>query len=51
MIWFLAVFAVGFGLIYKFSKGKAFAAIGVTWGIWIAISVVFSDLFKKFGLG
>lgn len=50
-IWFLAVFATGFSLIYKFSKGKAFAAIGVSWGIWIAISVVFSDLFKKFGLG
>jgi len=50
-IWFLVVFAIGFGLIYRFSKGKAFAAVGVAWGIWITISVVFSDLFKKFGLG
>jgi hypothetical protein len=51
MIWFLAVFAVGFGLVYKFSKTKAFIAVGITWGIWIAISVILSDFFKRFGLG
>jgi hypothetical protein len=51
MIWFLAVFAVGFGIIYKFSKAKAFVTVGITWGIWIAISVILSDFFKRFGLG
>lgn len=51
VIWFLAVFAIGFGLIYKFSKAKAFAAVGITWGIWIAISVILSDFFRRFGLG
>ena len=50
-IWFLAVFAIGYGVIYKFSKAKAFTAVGIAWGIWIAISVVFSDIFKRFGLG
>jgi hypothetical protein len=50
-IWFLAVFAVGYGIIYRFSKAKALATVGVTWGIWIAISVVFSGIFKRFGLG
>ena len=51
VIWFLAVFAVGFGSIYRFSKTKAFVAVGITWGIWITLSVVFSDFLKRFGLG
>ncbi|UCE67950.1 MAG: YIP1 family protein [Candidatus Zixiibacteriota bacterium] len=51
IIWFLVVFAIGFGYIYRFSKIKAFVAVGIAWGIWIALSVVFSDVLKRFGLG
>ena len=50
-IWFLVVFAIGFGFIYKFSKTKAFVTVGITWGIWIALSVIFCDFLKRFGLG
>ena len=49
-IWFLAVFASGFAFIYKFSTAKAYAAVGVLWGIWIAISTVFSGFFNRFGM-
>ncbi len=49
-IWFLAVFATGFGIIYKFSKQKAFVSIGVLWAVWIIISVVFSGFLKNFGM-
>lgn len=49
VVWFLAVFALGFGYIYKFSTGKAYAAVGVLWAIWIAISVALSGVFKQFG--
>ncbi len=48
-IWFLIIFAIGFGMIYKFSKARAFATIGITWGVWIALSVIFSDFLKRFG--
>jgi hypothetical protein len=51
VIWFLAVFAVGLSYIYRFSKTKAFVTVGITWGVWIALSVVFSDVLKRFGLG
>ncbi|UCC78931.1 MAG: YIP1 family protein [Candidatus Zixiibacteriota bacterium] len=48
-IWFLIIFAIGFGMIYKFSKARAFATIGITWGIWVALSVIFSDFLRRFG--
>ncbi|MCP4581707.1 MAG: YIP1 family protein [candidate division Zixibacteria bacterium] len=49
-IWTLAVFAYGFVTIYRFSVSKGYIAIGVLWGIWIAISVVFAETFKQFGM-
>jgi len=48
-IWFLAVFAFGFGYIYKFSTAKAYAAVGVLWAIWIALSVALSGVLKQYG--
>lgn len=48
-IWFLIVFAIGFALIYRFSKAKAFVTIGITWGVWVALSVIFSDFLRRFG--
>jgi hypothetical protein len=48
-IWFLIVFAIGFSVIYRFSRAKAFTAIGITWGIWVAISVILRDVFSRFG--
>lgn len=49
-IWFLAVFATGFGIIYRFSTAKAYTAVGILWAIWIALSVALSDVFKQFGM-
>ncbi len=49
-IWYLAVFAAGFGYIYKFSKSKALTAVGVLWAIWIALSVALSGVFSQFGM-
>lgn len=49
VIWFLAVFALGFGYIYKFSTSKAFAAVGALWAVWIAVSVALSGALKQFG--
>lgn len=49
-IWFLAVFALGFSIIYRFSLAKAYAAVGILWGIWIAISTAFAGLFSRFGM-
>ncbi|MEE9552753.1 MAG: Yip1 family protein [candidate division Zixibacteria bacterium] len=49
-IWFLAVFATGFGYIYKFSTAKAYTAVGVLWAIWIALSVALSGVLKQFGM-
>ncbi len=50
MIWFLAVFAFGFSVIYRFSIAKSYIAIGILWGIWIAISTVFANVFSRFGM-
>ena len=49
-IWFLAVFAIGFGYIYKFSNAKAFTAVGILWAVWIALSVALSGVLKQFGM-
>lgn len=50
IIWFLAVFAIGFGYIYRFSTAKAFTAVGILWAIWIAVSVALSGVLKQFGM-
>jgi ABC-type multidrug transport system permease subunit len=49
-IWFLAVFATGFGVIYRFTTAKAYTAVGILWAIWIALSVALSGVFKQFGM-
>jgi hypothetical protein len=49
-IWFLAVFGYGFAMIFRFSLAKAYIAIGILWGIYIAISTIFADVFRNFGL-
>jgi hypothetical protein len=49
-IWQLAVFAVGFGMIYRFSTAKSYIAVGALWAIWIVISVAAHDLFRNLGL-
>lgn len=49
-IWYLSVFAIGFGYIYKFSKAKAFTGVGILWAIWIAVSVALSGVFSRFGM-
>ena len=50
VIWFLAVFATGFGVIYRFSTAKAYTAIGILWAIWIVVSVALSGVFRQFGM-
>jgi hypothetical protein len=50
VIWFLIVFATGFSVIYKFSRAKAFTAVGALWFIWIILSVALSGVFSQFGL-
>ena len=49
-IWFLVVFATGFGIIYRFTTAKAYTAVGILWAIWIALSVALSGVFKQFGM-
>lgn len=50
VIWFLIVLATGFGIIYKFSKAKAFTAVGIMWAVWIILSVALSGVFSQFGI-
>jgi hypothetical protein len=49
-IWQLAVFAFGFGMIYKFSNAKSYIAVGALWAIWIVIAVVGHSFLKNIGL-
>jgi hypothetical protein len=50
VIWFLAVFASGFGVVYRFSTAKAYTAVGILWAIWIVLSVALSGVFRQFGM-
>ena len=50
VIWQLAVFAIGYSIIYKFSRAKAFVTVGILWVIWIICHVVFSSVFSRFGI-
>ena len=50
-IWFLAVFAAGFAVIYRFSMTKAYAAVGTLWAIWIVASTALAGVFQRFGIG
>jgi hypothetical protein len=47
-LWRVALWAIGFGVVYKFSQGKSYAAIGVWYLIWIAVSIWLSSLFQGF---
>jgi hypothetical protein len=49
-IWHIVVFAIGFSIIYKFSRAKAFMAVGFLWAVWIAISTIFASVFSRFGM-
>jgi hypothetical protein len=49
-IWHIVVFAIGFSIIYKFSRAKAFMAVGFVWAVWIAISTIFASVFSRFGM-
>jgi hypothetical protein len=49
-IWQIIVFALGFSVIYKFSRAKAFIAVGVVWAIWLVINVAFANVFSRFGM-
>lgn len=49
-VWSIAIFAIGFSIIYKFSRAKAFTTVGVLWIIWIAIMAAFAGLMKSFGM-
>ncbi len=49
-IWSLAVFALGFSIIYRFSVAKGYITVFVIWGIWIAISTAFAGIFSRFGM-
>jgi hypothetical protein len=49
-IWHIVVFAIGFSVIYKFSRAKAFIAVGFLWAVWIAISTIFASVFSRFGM-
>ena len=47
-IWRIALWAIGFSIVYKFTSGKSYVVIGTWYVIWIAISIVFSNLFAGF---
>lgn len=50
VIWQLAVFAIGYSIIYRFNKAKAFVTVGALWAIWIVCHIVFSSAFGRFGI-
>ena len=37
IIWYLIVFGLGYGYIYKFSKVKSYSAVIICWIIWVAV--------------
>jgi hypothetical protein len=47
-IWRVVLWAIGFSIVYKFTRGKSYAAIGAWYVIWIVVSIVFSNLFAGF---
>jgi hypothetical protein len=47
-LWRVALWAIGFGIVYKFSQGKSYAAIISWYVIWIIVSIAFSSLFAGF---
>ena len=39
-IWYLIVMGLGFSYIYRFSKGKAYAAVIICWLMWVGLTVL-----------
>jgi hypothetical protein len=47
-IWRIVLWAIGFSIVYRFTRGKSYVVIASWYIIWIAISIVFSNLFAGF---
>lgn len=49
-LWFLAVFGIGYAIVYKFSTTKGLIAVFFTWLVWVLITkVALASLFSAFG--
>jgi len=46
-LWRVVLWAIGFGIAYKFSKGKSYAAIGLLYVIYVVLYVVVSGALSK----
>jgi hypothetical protein len=46
-LWRVTLWAIGFGIVYKFSNGKSYTVIGVWYIIWILISIAVSTLAER----
>jgi hypothetical protein len=46
-LWRVALWAIGFGIAYKFSKGKSYTAIGLLYVIYVVLYVVISGALSK----
>jgi hypothetical protein len=44
-IWMVILLIIGFGVIYKFSRGKAAGSVLGLWFIWILLSITLSNVF------
>ena len=44
-IWMVVLLIIGFGVIYKFTQGKAATAVVGLWVIWIFVSIALSSVF------
>jgi len=49
-IWYLAVFAIGFSILYKFSRTKSYVAVFGLWVLWIVVSTVAGGFLQQFGI-
>ncbi len=47
-LWRVALWAIGFGVVYKFTQGKSYAVIGAWYVIWVVVSIGLSSLFQGF---
>jgi hypothetical protein len=49
-IWYLAVFAIGFSALYKFSRTKSYITVFALWALWIVVSTVAGGFLQQFGI-
>jgi hypothetical protein len=49
VVWQMILLIIGFGVIYKFSRGKSAAGVLTLWGIYIVVSILLSNLFSSLG--